>query len=134
LEVRRVGWEDEQPVFRLIQHAWRVEVAHGRLGRSRRLAKSFENTTAFGDRLAPGGLHRDHPAPPVTGNCPPRRRVARSVTRPAGFSRGIRRLALLLAQSGRTTGRLQPREDMRTRAIAVKENAIEPLQAPSSTA
>jgi hypothetical protein len=26
-------------------HAWRVEVAHGRLGRSRRLAKSFENTT-----------------------------------------------------------------------------------------
>lgn len=25
--------------------AWRVEVAHGRLGRSRRLAKSFENTT-----------------------------------------------------------------------------------------
>ena len=28
-----------------IRHAWRVEVAHGRLGRSRRLAKSFENTT-----------------------------------------------------------------------------------------
>ncbi|MCD6638573.1 MAG: hypothetical protein LT071_01505, partial [Nocardioides sp.] len=33
------------PVFRPIRHAWRVEVAHGRLGRSRRLAKSFENTT-----------------------------------------------------------------------------------------
>jgi putative transposase len=45
LEVRRVGWDDKQPVFRLIRHAWRVEVAHGRLGRSRRLAKSFENTT-----------------------------------------------------------------------------------------
>jgi len=29
----------------LARHAWRVEVAHGRLGRSRRLAKSFENTT-----------------------------------------------------------------------------------------
>jgi putative transposase len=46
LEVRRVGWDDKQPVFRPIRQAWRVEVAHGRLGRSRRLAKSFENTTA----------------------------------------------------------------------------------------
>jgi putative transposase len=46
LEMRRVGWDDKQPVFRPIRHAWRVEVAHGRLGRSRRLAKSFENTTA----------------------------------------------------------------------------------------
>lgn len=42
----RVGWDDKQPVFRPIRHAWRVEVAHGRLGRSRRLAKSFENTTS----------------------------------------------------------------------------------------
>jgi transposase len=46
LEVRRVGWDDKQPVFRPIRHAWRVEVAHGRLGRSGRLAKSFENTTS----------------------------------------------------------------------------------------
>ena len=46
IEVRRVGWDDKQPTFRPIRHAWRVEVAHGRLGRSRRLAKSFENTTA----------------------------------------------------------------------------------------
>jgi putative transposase len=46
VEVRRVGWDDKQPVFRPIRHAWRVEVAHGRLGRARRLAKSFENTTA----------------------------------------------------------------------------------------
>ena len=45
LELRRVGWDDKQPVFRPIRHAWRVEVAHGRLGRARRLAKSFENTT-----------------------------------------------------------------------------------------
>ena len=45
LEVRRIGWDDMQPVFRPIRHAWRVEVAHGRLGRSRRLAKSFENAT-----------------------------------------------------------------------------------------
>ena len=45
LEIRRVGWDEKQPVFRPIRHAWRVEVAHGRLGRSRRLAKSFENTT-----------------------------------------------------------------------------------------
>lgn len=46
VDVRRVGWDDKQPVFRPIRHAWRVEVAHGRLGRARRLAKSFENTTA----------------------------------------------------------------------------------------
>lgn len=46
VEVRRVGWEDKQPVFRPIRHAWRVEVAHGRLGRARRLTTSFENTTA----------------------------------------------------------------------------------------
>jgi putative transposase len=46
LEVRRVGWDDKQPVFRPIRHAWRVEVAHRRLGRSRRLAKSFQKTTA----------------------------------------------------------------------------------------
>jgi putative transposase len=44
IEVRRVGWHDKQPIFRPIRHAWRVEVAHGRLGRCRRLAKSFENT------------------------------------------------------------------------------------------
>jgi putative transposase len=46
VEVRRVGWDDKQPVIRPIRHAWRVEVAHGRLGPSRRLAKSFENTTS----------------------------------------------------------------------------------------
>lgn len=51
VEVRRVGWDtpqlDEQGrrVFRPLAHAWRVEVAHGNLGWSRRLAKSFENTT-----------------------------------------------------------------------------------------
>jgi putative transposase len=45
VEVRRLGWDDKQPVFRPIRHAWRIEVAHGRLGRSRRLAKSFANTT-----------------------------------------------------------------------------------------
>jgi putative transposase len=45
VEVRRVGWDDKQPSFRPIRLAWRVEVAHGRLGRSRRLAKSFENST-----------------------------------------------------------------------------------------
>ena len=45
LEVRRVGWDDKQPTFRPLRHAWRVEVAHGRLGRPRRLAKSFENIT-----------------------------------------------------------------------------------------
>lgn len=52
VEVRRVGWDSPQldelgrRVFGPIAHAWRVEVAHGTLGWSRRLAKSFENTTA----------------------------------------------------------------------------------------
>ena len=40
------GGTTSSPPFRPIRHAWRVEVAHGRLGRSRRLAKSFENTTS----------------------------------------------------------------------------------------
>ena len=53
LELRRVGWDDKPPVFRPIRHAWRVEVAHGQLGRSRRVAKSFENTTSS----ATGWLH-----------------------------------------------------------------------------
>ncbi len=54
VEVRPVGWDAPQldasgrRVFRPIRHAWRVEVAHGLLGRRRRLAKSFENTTASG--------------------------------------------------------------------------------------
>jgi hypothetical protein len=45
--VRRVGWDYKQPVFRPIRRTWRVNVAHERLGRSRRLAKSFENTTSL---------------------------------------------------------------------------------------
>ena len=45
LEMRRAGWDDRQQVFRTHPAAWRAEVAHGRLGRARRLAKSFENTT-----------------------------------------------------------------------------------------
>jgi putative transposase len=45
LEVGQVFWPNRQPVFRPIAQAWRVEVAHGLLGRSRPLAKSFENTT-----------------------------------------------------------------------------------------
>jgi len=51
VEVRRIGWDQPQldgngrKVFRPIAHAWRVEVAHGTLGWSRRLSKSFENTT-----------------------------------------------------------------------------------------
>jgi putative transposase len=69
LEVRRVGWDDKQPVFRPIRHAWRVEVAHGRLGRSRRLAKSFE-LHHIRDGLAPGRLHRHHPAASLTSPDP----------------------------------------------------------------
>jgi putative transposase len=46
VEVRVTGWPEKSSPFRPIAHAWRVEVAHGRLGRSRRLAKSFEKTVA----------------------------------------------------------------------------------------
>ena len=44
VEVRQVFWPDRQPTFPPIAHAWRVEVAHGLLGRSRRLA-SFAATS-----------------------------------------------------------------------------------------
>jgi hypothetical protein len=53
-EIRRVGWDEPQldeegrKVFRPIRFAWRVEVAHGLLGRRRRLARSFENTCTSG--------------------------------------------------------------------------------------
>lgn len=72
VEVRRVGWDDKQPFFRPIAHAWRVEVAHGRLGKSRRLAKSFENTTRSGSawlQLACAALilrHLTRPQPLAT--------------------------------------------------------------------
>jgi hypothetical protein len=79
LEVRRVGWDDKQPVFRPIRHAWRVEVAHGRLGRSRRLAKSFEKHDHVGDGLVAGRLHRHDVAPPVPGTGAPASHRARSM-------------------------------------------------------
>lgn len=46
LEVRRVGHEQKRGTFVPLPMAWRVEVAHGRLLRHRRLARSFENTVA----------------------------------------------------------------------------------------
>ncbi len=46
LEVRRVGLEKKRGTFVPLPLAWRVEVAHGRLLRHRRLARSFENTVA----------------------------------------------------------------------------------------
>jgi len=45
LELRRVGWDDKQPGFRPVGHAWVVGVSHGRLSRARGLAKSFEKTS-----------------------------------------------------------------------------------------
>lgn len=45
-EVRCVFHPDKARLFRPLPLAWRVEVTHGRIGRSRRLSKSFENTTA----------------------------------------------------------------------------------------
>ncbi|MGZ4476697.1 MAG: hypothetical protein ACXVWW_13415 [Nocardioides sp.] len=46
VEVRRVGWDDKQPVFRPIRHAWSVEVAHGRLGRPRRQADAATSSAS----------------------------------------------------------------------------------------
>jgi putative transposase len=48
VDVRRVGWQDKSSTLRPIAPAWRVEVAHGMLGWSRRLAESFENTPVSG--------------------------------------------------------------------------------------
>ncbi len=44
LEVRRVGHDKGRHKFVPLAYAWRVEVAHGHLLRSRRLARSFECT------------------------------------------------------------------------------------------
>ena len=89
LELRRVGWDDKQPMFRPIRHAWRVGVAHGRLGRSRRLAKSFEDHQ-LSDGLAPSSLHRDHPASPVADTTWPSRSWRALVTAPTRGRTGCR--------------------------------------------
>jgi putative transposase len=51
LEVRQYGWpvkpvdpETGKKIFKPLKYSWRVETAHAQLGKSRRLAKSFENT------------------------------------------------------------------------------------------
>ena len=46
VEFERYGWGTRPTQFEPIARAWRVEVAHGALGRSRRLSKSFEKTPA----------------------------------------------------------------------------------------
>jgi putative transposase len=50
-EVRRYGWTTQpvdpvtgRKVFKPLKHSGKVEAAHAQLGKSRRLAKSFENT------------------------------------------------------------------------------------------
>jgi len=91
LKVERVGWDEKQldadgrAVFRPIRHAWRVEVAHGELGWSRRLAKSFENTPAS----ATGWLHLAcvaaalHTLKEARAKQPPSVNPARTATQPA---------------------------------------------------
>jgi hypothetical protein len=44
IEFARYGWATHPKPFKPIARVWQVEVAHGALGRSRRLAKSFEQT------------------------------------------------------------------------------------------
>jgi hypothetical protein len=79
VEVRRVAWDDKQPTFRTIRHARRVEVAHGRLGRRRRLAKSFENTTTSATGCLRVACIADA-APPVSRAGPPTPTGARRLT------------------------------------------------------
>ncbi|MGF9761104.1 hypothetical protein AAII07_38545 [Microvirga sp. 0TCS3.31] len=57
---------------------WRVEIAHGRLGRSGRLARKHHHHC--GDGLAPSRLHRHDPATPVPGTSPPAPSRACSLT------------------------------------------------------
>ena len=44
IEFERYGWATHPKPFKPIARAWQVEAAHGMLGRSRRLSKSFEQT------------------------------------------------------------------------------------------
>ena len=52
IEVRPQGWNPKptdangKRIFKALPYAWRVEIAHGQLMRSRRLSKSFENSPA----------------------------------------------------------------------------------------
>jgi hypothetical protein len=69
LEVRRVGWDDKQPVFRPIRNAWRVEVAHCSLGR----AAGWRSRLRTPPPRRPAGsrsLHRYPRATPVRRTCP----------------------------------------------------------------
>ena len=79
LEVRRVGWNDKQPVFRPIRHAWR----RGRPRPPRPVPATGEVIREhhhLRDRLATGRLHRLHPAPPIACSSRQARTPCRSVT------------------------------------------------------
>lgn len=89
LEVRRVGHDKGRHTFVPLAYAWRVEVAHGHLLRSRRLARSFECTlesasgwlqvaglVAVLDALAP--RHPSRVAEPRAPWLVPRRRAVRA--------------------------------------------------------
>jgi hypothetical protein len=65
VELRRFEGDDKQPALPPIRHAWRVEAIHGYLGRSRRLAKSFENTTT---RRSAGSRSPASPPPCATSH------------------------------------------------------------------
>jgi len=80
VEVRRVGWDDKQPTFRPIRHAWRVEVAHGPHWPLPPPGEVVREHHHLGDRLAPGRLHRHHAAPPVPRGGPPAPSGIRSLT------------------------------------------------------
>lgn len=68
-EVRNVGWDDRQPVFRPIRRAWRVEVAHGSwlCPSPGQVVRGHHD---FGDRLAAGRVRCDHAATPFQGVSP----------------------------------------------------------------
>ena len=99
--------------LRAIRHAWRVEVAHGRLGRSRRLAKSFENTITSATGMASGRLHRDYAAPPVRRTVSP---AQVAVAAWASMNRAGMRQARL--QSPPPMVRASPRRVQATRRVS----------------
>ncbi len=89
LEIRRAGHDKGRHEFAPLAYAWRVEVAHGHLLRSRRLARSFECTpesasgwlqvaclVAVLDALAP--RHPSRVAEPKAPWLVPRRRAVQA--------------------------------------------------------
>lgn len=118
-DLRRVGWDDKQPVFRA--HPARL-ASRSRPRQPRTLPPAGEVVREhhhLGDRLAASGRHRDHPAPPVTRTGAPARTAAGSLTL-AGLLRGRRQIG--------------PFARRRARGVVVEDGGMTSAANPSAIA